>query len=227
MSRTFQLIAGHPVLDFVNTLDDRFRDAGPIELVATHADLLGFARQSGLASARQWAALQATSHAPAAAKALRSARELREALAMWFYTADAGNPARLAAVKTLERHFLDADRHRELAELRDPQPRDAVPRESSNSPRVAWTWGRFENHPRLPVWLIARAAAGLLVSQDTDRIHQCESATCRWLFFDMSRNRSRRWCDMKLCGNRMKARRFQRRLTAAPSAGGLRAPSTN
>jgi predicted RNA-binding Zn ribbon-like protein len=212
MSRTFQLIAGHPVLDFVNTLDYRFTDAGPIELLASHADLLGFVRQSRLASERQSAVLQGTSHT-AAAKALRSARELREALATWFYTADDGNPARLEAVKTLERCFLDADRHRELAAL--------------NALRVAWTWGRFENHPHLPVWLIARAAAGLLTSEDTGRIHQCKSAACRWLFLDMSRNHSRCWCDMKICGNRMKARRFQRRLKPEPSPSGLPAPSTN
>jgi len=213
MSRTFQLIAGHPVLDFVNTLDYRFRDAGPIELLASYGDLVGFVRQSGLASERQNVGLQGTSHSPAAAKALRSARDLREALASWFYTADDGNSLRLEAVKALERCFLDADGHRELAEL--------------NALRVAWTRGRFDNHPRLPVWLIARAAADLLASEGTDRIHQCKSAACRWLFLDMSRNHSRCWCDMKICGNRMKARRFQRRLKPEPSPSGLPAPSTN
>src|ERR1700730_2132444 len=117
MSRTFQLIAGHPVLDFVNTLDYRFRDAGPVELLASYADLLGFVRQSGLANERQGAALDGSGHTPAAAKALRSARELREVLATWCYTSDDGNRVRLEAVKTLGRCFLDADRHRELAEL--------------------------------------------------------------------------------------------------------------
>jgi predicted RNA-binding Zn ribbon-like protein len=225
MSRTFQLIAGHPVLDFVNTLDYRFRDAGPIELLVSYADLLGFVRQSGLADEGQCAALQGTSHTPAAAKALRSARELREALAAWFYTAD-GDPARPEAVKTLEGCFLEAGRHRELAEFRD-RHLESAPRESSISLRVAWTWGRFEDHPRLPVWLIARAAADLLASEGTDRIHQCKSAACRWLFLDMSRNHSRCWCDMKLCGNRMKARRFQRRLKPKSSPSGLLAPSTD
>jgi predicted RNA-binding Zn ribbon-like protein len=31
------------------------------------------------------------------------------------------------------------------------------------------------------------------------------------LFFDRSRNRSRRWCNMQVCGNRDKVRRFRRR----------------
>src|SRR5450755_3327041 len=102
MPRTFQLIAGHPVLDFVNTLDFRFRAAGPIELLAGYDDLVGFVRQSGLADRRQSAALEGTSHTPAAAKALRSARELREALATWFYTPEDAGAARLESAKTLE-----------------------------------------------------------------------------------------------------------------------------
>jgi predicted RNA-binding Zn ribbon-like protein len=220
MSRTFQLIAGHPVLDFVNTLDHRFRDAGSVELLSSYADLAAFVRQSGLAGERHSTGPQGTRHTPAAAKALRSARELREALATWFYTSDDENPDRLEAVKTLERCLLDADRHRELAI-------EPAPPESNNSLRIAWTWGRFENHPHLPVWLIARAAGGLLTSEDTARIHQCKSATCRWLFLDISRNHSRRWCDMKICGNRMKARRFQRRLKPEPSPSGLLVPSTS
>lgn len=38
-----------------------------------------------------------------------------------------------------------------------------------------------------------------------ERIKICPN--CHWLYFDESRNRSRRWCDMKVCGNRAKARR--------------------
>ena len=43
------------------------------------------------------------------------------------------------------------------------------------------------------------------------RVKECDNETCRWLFVDMSKNRSRRWCDMKDCGNRAKARRHYRR----------------
>jgi predicted RNA-binding Zn ribbon-like protein len=35
--------------------------------------------------------------------------------------------------------------------------------------------------------------------------------TCRWLFLDTSKNHTRRWCNMRVCGNRMKARRFHAR----------------
>jgi predicted RNA-binding Zn ribbon-like protein len=60
-----------------------------------------------------------------------------------------------------------------------------------------------------PLWEIARSAADVLTSTERDRVKQCASATCEWVFLDRSRNRSRRWCDMSDCGNRAKARRFQ------------------
>jgi predicted RNA-binding Zn ribbon-like protein len=42
------------------------------------------------------------------------------------------------------------------------------------------------------------------------RLKLCSSPTCRWAFFDRSRNHSSRWCRMASCGNREKARRFRR-----------------
>lgn len=56
---------------------------------------------------------------------------------------------------------------------------------------------------------ILQSAVNLLVSKnDLERVKQCEGDLCGWLFFDTSRNRSRRWCSMADCGNRAKARRF-------------------
>ena len=41
------------------------------------------------------------------------------------------------------------------------------------------------------------------------RLKLCHSVSCRWAFFDRSKNRSSRWCTMASCGNRAKARRFR------------------
>jgi predicted RNA-binding Zn ribbon-like protein len=43
------------------------------------------------------------------------------------------------------------------------------------------------------------------------RLKACSSATCRWAFYDRSRNRSRTWCSMTICGNRAKARSYRAR----------------
>jgi predicted RNA-binding Zn ribbon-like protein len=58
---------------------------------------------------------------------------------------------------------------------------------------------------------VAQSAADLLTSEELNRVGQCADDHCGWLFMDMSRNRSRRWCDMGDCGNRAKARRHYQR----------------
>jgi predicted RNA-binding Zn ribbon-like protein len=55
----------------------------------------------------------------------------------------------------------------------------------------------------------ARSALALIALPEPDRLKICP--TCRWLFLDRSRNRSRAWCDMAVCGNRAKASRYYRR----------------
>ena len=44
-----------------------------------------------------------------------------------------------------------------------------------------------------------------------ERMKACAAETCRWAFYDQSRNRSRQWCDMAVCGNRAKARSYRKR----------------
>ena len=68
-----------------------------------------------------------------------------------------------------------------------------------------------------PLWPIARSAADLLVSADVALVHECASDVCSWLFVDRSPGRRRRWCDMKVCGNRAKARRFYQRRRKKPT----------
>ena len=41
------------------------------------------------------------------------------------------------------------------------------------------------------------------------RLKACANADCGWVFFDRSRNRQGSWCDMAVCGNRLKNREFR------------------
>lgn len=45
------------------------------------------------------------------------------------------------------------------------------------------------------------------------RLKACREPSCRWAYYDSSRNRQRTWCSMDLCGNRAKARTYHRRST--------------
>jgi predicted RNA-binding Zn ribbon-like protein len=198
----FKLSGGHAALDLVNTLDNRFRSDGPVELLGDYARLLAFTVQGGLLEPRSARRL---AHTPAAAaqSALQAAHELREALAAALYARLEEKPVRPQDLRTLERQFHTAAAHREL--------RWRPSRRHSGDAEFTWDWGRFEAAPGLPVGLLAQSAAQLLTSSQVDLIRDCGADTCRWLFLDTSRNHTRRWCDMKVCGNRMKARRFHAR----------------
>jgi predicted RNA-binding Zn ribbon-like protein len=58
---------------------------------------------------------------------------------------------------------------------------------------------------------VVAALFAAMADEDWSRLKLCGSQTCRWAFFDRSRNHSSRWCDMASCGNRNKARQFRER----------------
>src|SRR5439155_25252811 len=74
-----------------------------------------------------------------------------------------------------------------------------------------WQWRTDGADLDLIVWQVAKAGAELLTSDLVYNVRACAAEPCRWLFVDTSRNRARRWCDMKVCGNRAKARKFYER----------------
>jgi predicted RNA-binding Zn ribbon-like protein len=82
---------------------------------------------------------------------------------------------------------------------------------SADQSQIAWSWRGLGRQVAAPLWLLAQEAADLLLSNRVAQLRSCASDTCRWLFLDTSKNHTRRWCDMKVCGNRMKARRFHAR----------------
>jgi CGNR zinc finger/Putative stress-induced transcription regulator len=61
------------------------------------------------------------------------------------------------------------------------------------------------------VGAVLAAASRLVVLGEWDRIKICPADDCRWAFFDRSRNHSRTWCSMRVCGNREKARAWRER----------------
>jgi predicted RNA-binding Zn ribbon-like protein len=199
LAKPFKLLAGHPALELVNTLDLRF-SAEPEELLPTYADLLRFTAQLELLPAEQTRKLGRTVREKDAQRVLAAAVELREALSSVLYAwIDGGKPP-ARQVETLEKHFIAAALQRRLR---------------AGNMHLNWSWSGAEQQAEIPLWKLAQAAADLLLSTDAERVKDCGDPTCRWLFLDLSKNHTRRWCDMKVCGNRMKARRHQARLQEA------------
>lgn len=193
-SPVFELVAGHPALDLVNTLDWRFRPGGQEESLATYADLLVFAQQTRLLAPKLAREIDRDTSAKMGERALAGCRELREALADAIYAQLDERKPPATALKTLERIFLDArEKQRLLWE----------------GHRFQWEWSSVETAAEFPVLLLAVTASELLLSESLQKVRACDNLECRWLFLDTSKNHTRRWCDMKVCGNRMKARRFK------------------
>lgn len=61
---------------------------------------------------------------------------------------------------------------------------------------------------------IAASFAEALLEKEPTRFRICENPDCLWVYYDDTRNRSKRYCDDKACGNLMKVRRFRARKKA-------------
>ncbi len=71
---------------------------------------------------------------------------------------------------------------------------------------------RLEPEASGAVGAIGRLVAALysaMQDEGWERLKLCGSDSCRWAFYDRSKNQSSRWCRMASCGNREKARRFR------------------
>src|SRR5712691_1094012 len=71
---------------------------------------------------------------------------------------------------------------------------------------------RLEPEASGAVGAIGRLVAALysaMQDEGWERLKLCGSDSCRWAFYDRSKNQSSRWCKMASCGNREKARRFR------------------
>jgi predicted RNA-binding Zn ribbon-like protein len=191
----FKLHAGHPALELVNTLDMRF-SGQTVDLIPTYKDLLRLTTQMRLLTAEQSRKLTRTVGEEEGRRVLASTAGLREALAKLLYGwIDETRPS-AGQLQILEQHFYAAALHRRLL---------------AGESHLEWSWSGVERQAEVPLWMLAQAASDLLVSSDAELIKDCGDPTCRWLFLDVSKNHTRRWCDMKTCGNRMKARRHHAR----------------
>jgi predicted RNA-binding Zn ribbon-like protein len=75
--------------------------------------------------------------------------------------------------------------------------------------------GEVELSAQTAVGFVAAAVAKVAIEQRLDRVKICPADDCRWAFYDTSRNRSRQWCSMEVCGNRAKARAHRARSAPA------------
>jgi predicted RNA-binding Zn ribbon-like protein len=188
----FNFIAGALCLDFANTIHNLRAEDKEEELRAI-SDLLQWAKEAGLLSPAENDRLAMFyNHNPGeAAGAIAKGTAIRDLLLSIF--------AAIANGRSVSARHLS-----ELNSALAQAP--GLLRMHKKPDRIEKEWSSAADGLRQILFPILLSAAELLASDRLGRIRECASSDCTWLFVDESRNRSRRWCDMSSCGNRMKAR---------------------
>jgi predicted RNA-binding Zn ribbon-like protein len=197
----FELLGARLCLDFANTVSGK-RVVDERDHLDGYPALVSWGRQAGAVSdphARRLLA-EARRRPSEAQAAFRAAIELRETIYRTFLAFAQGSQPRQADLDAISGWLGRALSHRRLrrggacCELGWEEPLDALD-------AVLW-----------PV--VASAAELLVASPDLERVRVCgmyQADECGWLFVDETKSHTRRWCSMKDCGNRAKARRHYQR----------------
>ncbi len=193
----FDLTGGDLSLDFANTIDDR-PTASPQENLNSYNDLVAFSEQAQTMTAEEAQQLreQAKKHPARASEIFERAIVLREALFRIFKAVTQDESPATEDLKLLNAALSEAMSHACL-----------VPQTEG----FQWHWAAGPENLDRVLWPVIRAAADLLTSDELDDVRICAAETCDWLFLDTSKNHTRRWCNMKTCGNRAKAKRHYER----------------
>lgn len=202
-ARIFDFTGGLLCLDFANTVDDR-PDVHPQEHLNSYHDLVSWGQQAQVLAEREaQSLLEEAARRPAeATNVLERALGVREAIFRIFKSVSEDIVPEEDDLVSLSAAVAGAQVHARI-----------VPKAGG----FDWDWSGNANELDRMMWPVVRSAADLLTSDELDDIRLCASETCNWLFMDTSKNHSRRWCDMKSCGNRAKARRFYGRKKSSSS----------
>jgi predicted RNA-binding Zn ribbon-like protein len=193
----FKLVGGHPALDFINTVHD-WTESEPHDYLSEFADAIRFGKATGLLTrADDLRFRRPTPHIE-----LTRLRELRALLKRIFQMRLSGQAPGHTDLGKLSADLGEAARATRL--------KLAIRTHRSPQARVIREIAAENAGDALLRLRIVEGAVALLVSDAMLRVKSCP--TCGWLFLDVSKNRSRRWCSMETCGAVAKARRYYRRL---------------
>ncbi len=195
-----ELIGGDLCLDFTNSVGVHGPPADE-ELLTSYAALVAWSRRAGILSAQTARhLLQKAEREPEQAQmVLAQAIALREALYHIFSALSQGNKLKAADLEVVNQNLADALPHGRIR---------------AGDSGFQWGWEPAEDALDQMLWPIVRSAEQLLTSGQLARVHECDGENCNWLFLDVSKNHSRRWCSMNECGNRAKVSRFYQRKKA-------------
>jgi predicted RNA-binding Zn ribbon-like protein len=194
---TYEATASQLCLDFANTVDWR-TSSHPDDRLGSFIHLIAWGLLVKTLTEDETQALirNAAENPQAASTVLERAVILREAIYRVFSAASRGLPTNPVDLSILNSEVNIAFKHLKI---------------TSSQNQFTWVWGEDSDALDRMLWPVARSSADLLVSDELNRVGECQGDGCGWLFIDTSKNHSRRWCNMNDCGNREKARQHYKR----------------
>jgi predicted RNA-binding Zn ribbon-like protein len=200
----FVFVGNHRALDFVNTAIAV--EGVPRDLLNGLDDLVAWLVGAGaLDSPSARSALARWGGRRPGVAAVEAARELRTALRRLADAWAAGKPAPRATVARVNELLA-----------RGAGTSRLVP--AAGGEGFAVERGLRLEEPEDLLVPIAEAAADFLCHADPGRVRRCAHPECVLYFLDGTKNGTRRWCDMRTCGNRMNAAAYYRRRRAESPA---------
>jgi len=196
-TQIFDLTGGLLCLDFANTVDDR-TEVHPQELLNSYNDLVSWSEQAHVLTEQEAQRLleKAARRPSEASRVLKRAVAIREAIFRIFKAVAEDASPEDEDLVSLSAAVADAQNHAQIV---------------LKANGFIWNWAGNAGDLDRMLWPVVLSAADFLTSDELDTVRVCASDSCNWLFLDTSKNHSRRWCNMKSCGNREKARRFYSR----------------
>jgi predicted RNA-binding Zn ribbon-like protein len=198
-------IGGALSVDFVNSVDSWFTHPVP-ERLGSFTDWLSWSAAARSLPENELRSIErrAAQDAAAARRALERARAARDALHEVFRARLQRRTPTRQDFETVNACISAAREQRKLV---------------YGNGAFVHAWAGEPGDPQRLLWPVMLDAEALLVDADAlQRLHECPAARCGWLFLDTSRNRSRRWCSMRTCGNVAKAQRHYARIKRARHA---------
>jgi predicted RNA-binding Zn ribbon-like protein len=189
----FLFVGNQLALDFLNTCP--VQNGETLELLPDFKALLRWFRAAELLNAGQAASLKERwGETDRARRTLDAARELRERLRKDILAWERGVAIRPSTVEELNRLMVD---HPMLTRVK--ATRNAFSKQ-------LWFDPQQPENLSAP---LAYSAATLFAEADRDRVRKC--GQCVLHFYDTSKKGTRRWCSMRLCGNRLKVANYAAR----------------
>jgi predicted RNA-binding Zn ribbon-like protein len=189
----FDLSGGSLCLDFANTVGYRWTEVQR-EHLTSYRSLVAWAEQAKIVSSEEATQLLAVAarQPDKADTVLQQAIAVREVI------------YRIFAAVAQEEAPADADLAQLNAALAYALLHNKIVRHEQH---FEWSWDFNREALDYIIWPVVRSAADLLTSDTLPMLRICAADDCQWLFMDTSKNQTRRWCNMRSCGNRAKARR--------------------